>query len=100
MAVEGRAPSVHILTDALGAGGGSPDVQVERFRLVDGDCVLLCTNGLTDAVEESQSLTSSQPGAPPDQCAALIDLANQQLGADNVTVVLAQYHVPASDNLR
>jgi len=102
VAVEGRAQDLsHILTDAIGAGGGSPDVQVEQFRLGDGDCVLLCTNGLTDAVEESQIADIlAARRRPADQCAALIDLANQQLGADNVTVVLAQYQVPASDNLR
>lgn len=97
-AVEGRTQDLsHILTDAIGAGRGAPEVEVEQFRLVDGDAVLLCTNGLTDAVEESQiaDLLAARR-RPADQCAALIDLANEQLGADNVTVVLAQYQVPAS----
>jgi serine/threonine protein phosphatase PrpC len=40
----------HILTDAVGAAGGYPMVEVDRFRLKHGDCVLLCTKGLTDSV--------------------------------------------------
>jgi serine/threonine protein phosphatase PrpC len=39
---------------ALAAGGGRSLVEVDRFPLSDGRCVLLCTNGLTDAVGEEQ----------------------------------------------
>jgi serine/threonine protein phosphatase PrpC len=96
--VERRAQDMgHILTDAVGAGGGTPLVDVEQFRLVDGDAVLLCTNGLTDAVEEGRIAdVLARPRQPAEQCAILTDLVYQERGEDDVTVVLAQYHVPAS----
>jgi serine/threonine protein phosphatase PrpC len=95
--VERRAHDMgHILTDAVGAGGGTPLVDVEQFRLVNGDALLLCTNGLTDAVEEGQIAdVLARSRQPAEQCAILTDLAYQRGGEDDVTVVLAQYYVPA-----
>jgi serine/threonine protein phosphatase PrpC len=85
----------HILTDAVGAGGGTPLVDVEQFRLMNGDRVLLCTNGLTDFVtEERIADVLALPRQPAEQCALLNDLAAQAHSEDNVTVVLAQYWIP------
>jgi serine/threonine protein phosphatase PrpC len=97
-AVERRAQDLrHILTDAVGAQGARPLVAVERFRLVDGDCVMLCTNGLTDMVKESSiAEVLAHRREPRAQCAMLIDLANRGGGEDNITVVLAEYQVPGS----
>jgi PPM family protein phosphatase len=54
----------HILTRALGMpeGGGSPEVQ--RLRLADGDRVLLCTDGLTDMVEDAAIAAELGRAAP------------------------------------
>ena len=96
--VERRAQDLrHILTDALGASGGQPKVEVGHFRLLNDDCVLLCTNGLTDMVSDQRIAEvlalRRQPG---ELCDILTDLANQAGGEDNITVVLAQYQIPAS----
>lgn len=94
-AVERRAQDQrHILTDAVGAPGGHPLVEVERFVLMDGDCVVLCTNGLTDMLDDAKIAgVLSHRRAPDEQCAMLIDLANRAGGGDNITVVIAEYHV-------
>ena len=87
----------HILTDAMGACGGPPAVEVEQFRLMNGDCVLLCTNGLTDVVDDDRiAEVLALRRKPSEQCAILADLANRQGGEDNATVILAQYQVPGS----
>jgi protein phosphatase len=98
VSVERRAQDLcHILTDAVGARGGHPMVEVERFQLKNGDSVLLCTNGLTDMVTDEQIAdVLALRREPREQCAALTDLANRQGGKDNITVVLAQYQIPAS----
>ena len=86
-----------ILADALGASEGSPSVEVEQFRLMNGDCVLLCTNGLTDVVDDDRIAdVLALRRKPSEQCAILTDLANRRGGQDNTTVVLAQYQVPSS----
>jgi serine/threonine protein phosphatase PrpC len=94
-AVERRAQDLrHILTDAVGAPGGHPLVEVERFELLDGDCVLLCTNGLTDMLDEASiAEVLAHRRSPDEQCAALVEQANRAGGGDNITVVLAEYHI-------
>ena len=85
----------HILTDAIGGRAGMPSIQVGRIRLQPEDCVLLCTNGLTDVVDdEGIRAILLQPGSLDERCQALVDLALARGGPDNVTVVVAKYTVP------
>ena len=87
----------HMLTDAVGAGGGTPPVDVEQFRLTTGDVVMLCTNGLTDVVDEDQIADIlAVPRQPSEVCQTLVDLAAQRNTQDNTTVVVAQYLIPRS----
>src|SRR6185503_15131525 len=44
----------HILTDTLGGNAQAPLVEVDQFVLKDGDYLLLCTNGVTDALDDEQ----------------------------------------------
>jgi protein phosphatase len=94
--VERRAQDLkHILTDAVGAPGGHPLVEIERFQLMDGDVVLLCTNGLTDMVDDPRiAEVLALRREPGQQCETLIDMANRAGGGDNVTVLIAEYHIP------
>ena len=65
------------------------------IRLQPDDCVLLCTNGLTDVVDdEGMRAILLQPGSLDERCQALVDLALARGGPDNVTVVVAKYTVP------
>ena len=92
---QGIEDARHLLTDVVGAGPDDPAVIVEQFRLEDDDLVLLCTNGLTDVVEDdaiADVLASKRTQA--EQCDLLIDLAVTNGGEDNATVVLLNYHVP------
>jgi protein phosphatase len=85
----------HVLTDALGAGTVDPQIDVERLTLDDRDLVLLCTNGLSDALDDGEIakiLGSRQP--VQDVCEALVSRAAEGDTNDDVTVVLARYHVP------
>jgi len=85
----------HILTDALGAGTIDPQIDVERTTLDNGDLVLVCTNGLTDAVSDQEIAgVLSSPLPVTEQAAALIAAAVGHDATDDVTVVLARYHVP------
>jgi protein phosphatase len=85
----------HILTEAVGAPGAQPAVDVERFRLRNNDLLLLCTNGLTDMIDDDQIAdVLALSRRPSEQCAILADLANGAGGADNITVVIAMYQIP------
>jgi PPM family protein phosphatase len=81
-----RHPQRHILTAALGAG---IEVNVESpeqgMPLEESDSLLLCTDGLWGVVSE-QELDMSLKGTPDEACAALVKLALQRGGPDNITV--------------
>ena len=85
----------HILTETLGGGAAAaPRIDVERCGLLDGDVVLLCTNGLTDVANNGRIATAlSLHEAPDDQCRALIDLAVAAGASDDVTALVAKYHI-------
>jgi protein phosphatase len=84
----------HVLTAAL-AAGEQADPQVQRFHLSDGDQVLLCTDGLTAMVRDETIATILDGADSASQaCQTLVDLALAAGGADNVTVLLAQYRFP------
>ena len=44
----------HILTDAIGGRSGEPRVEIEQSWLKDGDRLLLCSNGLCDAIDDDR----------------------------------------------
>ena len=82
-----KHPQRHILTAALGAG---IDVAVQSAQeagvLQEGDHLLLCTDGLWGVVSD-QELESAVRGATPAECCeALVKLALQRGGPDNITV--------------
>ncbi|HEU4433360.1 MAG TPA: protein phosphatase 2C domain-containing protein [Pyrinomonadaceae bacterium] len=81
----------HVLTAALGSlGQGEP--QVQRFKLSDGDQLLLCTDGLTEMLDDAaiadvlRRAKSSQAA-----CDELVNLALAAGGTDNITVVLTHF---------
>jgi PPM family protein phosphatase len=87
----------NLVTNAL--GGPSPGVHAElhRLTLLDGDTLLLCTDGLTGPVEDARIAAVLAEGAEPeDACDALIDLALARGAPDNVTAVVARYSVASA----
>jgi protein phosphatase len=86
----------HMLTRVVGAGGGDLEVEVQHVQLADGDRLLLCTDGLSDMVPDERIAEVLRRAArSEDACRALVDLALEAGGRDNVTVVLARYYMPA-----
>ena len=68
------------------------DVEVQEESVEPGDIYLLCSDGLTDMVEDEDiHLTISTFSANLQTVAEqLIELANENGGRDNVSVALAQ----------
>lgn len=86
--------SRYSLTNALGATG-VVECESRLAKLMDGDVVLLCTNGLNEMVddvtiEEILSLVES----PSEACQALVDKAMERGGIDDVTAIVARYSIP------
>jgi protein phosphatase len=82
----------NVLTRALGGLARQVDADAQRLLLSDGDQVLLCTDGLTDMVNDVDiGSILRQSATAEDACKALVELALNHGGADNVTVALARY---------
>jgi PPM family protein phosphatase len=86
----------HVLTRVIGKGCGAAEADVECFPLADRDQVLLCTDGLNEMVGDDQIAAALDQDRPADAtCRALVDLALNAGGKDNVTVVLGRYSIAA-----
>jgi serine/threonine protein phosphatase PrpC len=79
----------HVLTQAIGLGR-EPRPAWRRFRIHVGDTILVCSDGLTRHVSESEIARILQIGNPPLACDTLVKLALDRGGEDNVTVVVAR----------
>jgi protein phosphatase len=80
----------HVLTQAVGGPSSSIDADLHAVRLAHGDRVLLCTDGLSNLVDETamaailKSATSSQVA-----CDAFIETGLERGAPDNITVIVA-----------
>lgn len=66
--------------------GVQPDVFVEMLR--GGDRVVLCSDGLTRHVEDSEIASIARSADPLAAADELVRLANERGGEDNITVVV------------
>jgi protein phosphatase len=82
----------HMLTHAIGIRDDGSEPDTCRLHLVDADRLLLCTDGLTDMVDEKTiSALLAAATSSEDACRTLVDRALEAGGKDNVTVVVAEY---------
>ena len=82
-------PERSILTRAVGLDPRIPVDTPDPVALRPGDQILLCSDGLTEAVPDPDiaELLSREPDGHT-ACRSLIDTANRNGGPDNITVVL------------
>ena len=85
----------NVLKQALGAKVSECRPEVEYLKLADGDLLLLCTDGLTDAVESDvieQVLKKDSPAKEISE--ELLRLALEKGGPDNITMIVSRYAFP------
>lgn len=91
-------PYRHALTRALGGNHNQSHPDLHRVDLRDGDQILLCTDGLSDLVDAATIGSTLRAAATArDACSALVDLALQNGGQDNVTVAVGRCHFSTGD---
>jgi len=77
-----------ILTRAVGTNG-SVDVDTDEQALLVGDFVLLCSDGLTRMITDPEIASTLLTSASAQESAdRLVDLANENGGQDNVSVIV------------
>jgi protein phosphatase len=84
-------PHRNVLLRALGT---EPKVEVDALDLgvLEGDQLLICSDGLTDMVTESQisAILDIARGAPQDAADRLVRAANRAGGIDNITAIVLE----------
>jgi protein phosphatase len=81
----------NVITRSLGFDtSAQPDLQVLRWA--PGDCLVLCSDGLTNMLADEEIAGTVQEGTADlaATCGRLIALANERGGTDNVSVIVAQ----------
>jgi serine/threonine protein phosphatase PrpC len=84
-------PRRNVITRAVGAADAL-QLELASGEIEPGDIFVLCSDGLTGHVEAEEIAATARRGAPETACAALIDLALERGGSDNVTVVVMQHN--------
>ncbi len=86
----------NVLMQAMGMEKTDLEPQVQVCTLADGDQLLLCTDGLSDLVEdELVAQILRDQGSASAACQALVEHALERGGKDNITVVVARYQLPS-----
>jgi serine/threonine protein phosphatase PrpC len=84
-------PYRHVLTRCLGMDEQVEVQAYEPIELQAGDALVLCSDGLSEHVrpEELPPLVLGRSAEAAAE--ALVDLANERGGSDNITVIVARY---------
>jgi len=84
-----------LLLQALGSREAECNPEVYYFVIGNDDQLLLCTDGLTDMVDDVDiELVLNSARSAKSACRSLVDLALRNGGKDNVTVIVAHYSIP------
>ena len=84
-------PQRNILTRAVGAAE-SVQIDFEYLEWAEGDILMLCTDGLTNMLDDQQLCTILAGSNSLDtRLTELIEAANSAGGFDNITVILLQH---------
>jgi protein phosphatase len=80
----------HVITRSLGP---QANVQVDiegPYAVLPGDVYVLCSDGLTGHVMDSEIGAIARELPPGEACRLLVNLANLRGGSDNITVLIAR----------
>ncbi len=80
-------PRRHVLTRALGVDE-RPELESEQGVVLAGDVFVICSDGLTAHVTDSDILLAAGTSAPQWACDSLLDLTLERGATDNVTTIV------------
>jgi serine/threonine protein phosphatase PrpC len=88
----------HIITRSIGF---ERHVRLDAHKLdvEAGDCFLLCSDGMSNYVEEKELEGMMRELQPAELCDRLVELANERGGEDNITVVVVRAEDDSADEV-
>jgi serine/threonine protein phosphatase PrpC len=86
------SPMRSMLTRSIGTKEAVAVDDPIGIELEDGDCLVLCTDGLTNLVEDQEILSAVHNTTDLQKaCNKLVDMACKRGGHDNITIVAAEF---------
>lgn len=79
-------PRRNVLTAAMGVETAKGDFSMTPLALLPGDILLMMTDGLHGLVNDHELQATVESNAPEEACRALVQLAKDRGGFDNITV--------------
>jgi PPM family protein phosphatase len=84
-------PKRHLITrDVLGSTDQGIAIDTFIDSIQQNDCIMLCTHGLWNLVEDEEICTIVEQHMPQQSIQRLIQLANERGGPDDMTVVVVK----------
>jgi protein phosphatase len=82
----------HVITNVVGGNEAGVDVEAHAVEVQAGDCLLLCSDGLTEMVTNDAIAATLRAEPDPEQaCTKLLAQANDAGGRDNITLVIVKF---------
>jgi PPM family protein phosphatase len=82
----------NIVTNVIGGPREGVKAEIHRLSVVDGDILLLCSDGLSDPVgDQAIAEILAETSDADEACNRLVDRALENGGPDNITAVVARY---------
>ncbi|HEV3168057.1 MAG TPA: SpoIIE family protein phosphatase, partial [Isosphaeraceae bacterium] len=84
----------NVVTNVVGGPSAGVHAEIHKVNLADGDLLLLCSDGLSEPVDDSAMthILTTYPD-PEHACERLVKAALDKGGPDNITAVVARYSV-------
>ena len=92
-----RHPQKNVITRALGTDS-MVSIDLYEYEVKSGDTFLVCTDGLYNMVPEEEIYSIVSENAPESAVKQLINLANENGGSDNITVMVFNSEGDAADD--
>jgi protein phosphatase len=87
-------PGKNVLTRSVGSENTAQADYRELTDVQPDDVLVLCSDGLTNMVEDSEICQFAAQQHPEAATSALVQLANERGGPDNITVVIIRFAAP------
>src|SRR5262249_12866526 len=88
-------PGRNVITRAIGVFD-EPELEMRSGPLAAGDSFIICSDGLTNHVEDHEIMQYANSYVAQQACDALVALTLSRGATDNVTVVIVRYQPAAA----